>query len=228
MMTVTHLDDRERVLKGYKRQLLGGKLSSMEFRIIRPDGSVRYFWAEARYAVLDKAGKPLRTIGITQDVTERKMVEQALIEKKQKLEENTQRLEETNAALKVLMQHRDQDKGELEAKVLSNVKHLIEPYLEELEASASDRQKNCVYILKSNLKEVISPFTNTLTNKYFDFTPTEIRIANLVKRGKTTKEMANLLNVSESAVSFHRKNIRKKLDLPQKKSNLRSHLMNLR
>jgi DNA-binding CsgD family transcriptional regulator len=59
------------------------------------------------------------------------------------------------------------------------------------------------------------------------FTPREIDVAALVREGKTSKEIADLLNVSVSAVDFHRKKIRKKLGLKNDKSNLRSHLLTL-
>jgi len=53
----------------------------------------------------------------------------------------------------------------------------------------------------------------------------EIKVANLVKEGKTNKEIAELLYLSKNTILFHRYNIRTKLNLKNKKINLRSHLM---
>jgi PAS domain S-box-containing protein len=65
------------------------------------------------------------------------------------------------------------------------------------------------------------------TKNYTHFTPKEIQVADLVKQGKTTKEIAEITNSSERAIEFHRNNIRKKLGLANKKTNLRSHLLGL-
>jgi len=84
-----------------------------------------------------------------------------------------------------------------------------------------------VDIVESNLNEIISPFSRQLSSQYLNFTPSEIQIANLIKQGKTNKEIAELLYVSARTIAFHRENIRKKLDLTNKKANLRAHLSTL-
>ena len=112
---------------------------------------------------------------------------------------------------------------------MSNVKELVEPYLIKLKNTGLDEKQNAyVSILESNLKEIISPFSQKLSSKYFNLTPTEIQVAGLVKEGRTAKEIAELLNKSIRAIEFHKNNIRKKLGLINKKANLRSHLLSLK
>ena len=53
------------------------------------------------------------------------------------------------------------------------------------------------------------------------------KIANLVKDGRTNKEIASMLYLSENTVKNHRSQIRNKLGLKHKKINLRSYLRSL-
>ena len=137
-------------------------------------------------------------------------------------------LEETNTALRVLLKRREEDKVELEEKVLSNVKDLVLPYLERLQkTSLNPSQMSCLGILESNLNDIVSPFSRKLSSKYLALTPTEIRVANLIKEGKTTKEIAEFMNLSDKTIQAHRDNIRKKTGIKHKKRNLRTYLMAL-
>jgi len=163
---------------------------------------------------------------LEQEIEERRRVESALRKREVELKAQSHHLAEVNTALKVLLKQREDDKKELGDNVLSNVKELISPYLERLKKSRlNTNQKTLINILDSNLSNMISPFISKLSSKYFNLTPGEVRVANLVKEGKTNKEIAELLCISKNTVLFHRYNIRQKLGLKNKKINLRSHLL---
>jgi DNA-binding CsgD family transcriptional regulator len=136
--------------------------------------------------------------------------------------------EELNTALRVLLKKREEDKTDLEEKVLSNVKDLVLPYLEKLKNTSLDaNQKVYVGILESNLLDIISPFSHRLSSKYLGLTPTQIQVANLVKGGKATKEIAQLMHLSPRTVECHRENIRKRLGIKNTKANLRTYLSSI-
>jgi DNA-binding CsgD family transcriptional regulator len=142
------------------------------------------------------------------------------------LEVKSKSFEETNTALKVLLEKRDGDKVELEEKLTANVNQLIEPYLEKLKnTNLDERQKAFLSIVEANLKDIASPFLKSLTGPHLRLTPTEIQVAELVKQGKSAKEIADVMNLSWKTVKTHRRNIRSKLNLKNKKTNLRSYLL---
>ena len=163
---------------------------------------------------------------LAQEVAERRSVEDALRRREAELEAQSRHLAEVNTALKVLLKQRETDKAELQENVLANVKELVHPYLERVKKSRlSTDQLTLVRILESNLNNIVSPFIGRLTAKTYGLTPMEIRVANLVRAGKTNLEMAGLLCVSKNTVMFHRFNIRRKLGLKNKKMNLATHLL---
>jgi len=170
-------------------------------------------------------------IGIVEnftDITERKKSEEALRRREAELELKSRHLEEANIALKVLLRQREDHKAEIEERVLNNLKQMVMPGIETLRASGLNKnQMDNVNILESNLKDLISPFSQKLSSQYLGLTPKEIQVANLVREGKTTREIAQMLNVSPNAIVFHRYNIRKKLGLKNSKVNLRSYLCSL-
>jgi len=178
--------------------------------------------------IFNKNGEITGFVDLMRDTTERNRREQELRERDKELEIKTSNLEEANAALKVLLKRRDEDKIELEEKVLSNVKELIFPYVEKLKTSRIDeRQMVLIGIIESNLDDIISPFLRHLASKYSNITPKEIQVAGLIKDGKTTKEIAELLISTTRAIEFHRNNLRNKFGLKNKKANLRSYLLSL-
>ena len=180
-----------------------------------------------------KAFKVGQGLGIiTTDNSARKRTEKELERHRNHLEElvkeRTVNLEEANTALEVLLKKRERDKTDLEENMLFNVKELILPYLEKLSRGPlDDNQKVLMEIAKSNLDEIISPFIRGLSNRYLRLTPTEIQLANLIKQGKTTKEIAEMLCLAPSTIDFHRDNIRNKLGIKKKKINLKTYLSSL-
>ncbi len=111
-------------------------------------------------------------------------------------------------------------------KTIFNVKELIQPYLEKLKNSRLDeKQATYLEIVESNLKTILSPFIQGMPVDHLKLTPTEIQVANLIKQGKTSKEIANILHISSRTIDTHRYNIRTKIGLKSKKTNLRTYLL---
>ena len=188
-----------------------------------------YRWIQERAMIVcDERGDIDYVSGVFFDTTEQKRAEEALRKSETELQLKSSHLEEVNAALRVLLKRREEDKLEVEGSFLTNVKELIVPYVEKLKRSQLDpHQITLVKILDTHLKEMVSPFIKQFTSRFLNLTPTELRVASLIKDGRRNKDIAQVLSVSVNTIRSHRYNLRCKLGLKNKKVNLRSHLLSL-
>jgi PAS domain S-box-containing protein len=192
------------------------RLASEEIRDVEVySGPIRVHGKELLYSIIH-------------DISERKRAEEALRQRESELTTKSQEMEELNAALKVLLKRREEDKENLQENVLVNVEELIFPYIEKLKNDhLSPQQTTLVSIIESNIKEIVSPFATKLSSKFLNLTPTELQVASLVKKGRSSNEIAELMNLSPNTILFHRYNLRRKLGLKQTKVNLRTYLRSL-
>jgi len=159
----------------------------------------------------------------------RVIAEEALNKTNENLEktvkERTTEIYEKNIALRVLLDQRNDDKIKLEESIISNVEKLLKPNVTRLRKSAlSNNQQTILNVLESNINEIIAPFLNNISSSYIKLTPTEIQVANFIKQGATSKEIAESIGLSQRTVDTHRYRIRQKLKIIGKKINLSTYL----
>ena len=182
--------------------------------------------------LLDMDGKMIGAMETLQDITDRKLaqanLEKARNELEEKVAERTLNLEEVNTALKVLLKTKDDNTRQIEERIIFNIRELVMPYLGKMyQNELSDQQRTFLDIMANNLNDIISSASPGLSMKLLPLTPTEIQVANFVKQGKSTKEIAEILNLSGKTIETHRKNIRTKFGITKKKVNLRTYLLSL-
>ena len=222
-----HPDDRQKTRKNLESLSKENRIGTNEERVIMPDGEI-HWWQWSNQALFDEQDSKVELQSVGRDITKRKKAEDALRKSEAELAAQSRHLEEVNAALRVLLKQREEDKEDLEGRLLANVKELVLPYVDKLKNSRLDSdQMTLAAILESNIKEIISPFATKLSSRFLNLTPTEIQVASLIKDGKTSKEIAVLLNASENTVRSHRFHIRSKLGIKKKKVNLKSYLKSL-
>ncbi len=160
------------------------------------------------------------------DITERKQMENELRKSKDSLALQAEKLEVLNTALKVLLDQQEQNQRLTSARLKSNMQELITPYLERLkDGQMAPMDRVSLSVLESNLMDISSDFVYNLASCYPNLTPKEIQVANLVKEGKSSGEIAHVMGVSLGTVNAHRNNLRRKMGLGKGGANLRSHLL---
>jgi DNA-binding CsgD family transcriptional regulator len=218
-------DDAAKVAEGI-RAVIRGEVEEFlyDYPCHSEDGPHWYYMRAIRMA----GDGPVRVVASHEEITALKLTEEALKKSQEELIEQKQSLEETNIAMKVLLKQREEDKLDLEKKVLNNVKDLVLPYVEKLKnPRLKARDRTLVDIIDTHLHDIISPLLQRFTNAKILLTPQEMQVASLVKDGKTSKEIADVLNVSETTINFHRKNLRVKFGLTNQRTNLRSYLISI-
>ena len=194
-----------------------------EHDLIDNEGRIRHM-----FLTVDMIPGTKKSVASFTDITEWKEAERGLKKREKELRIKSRSLGELNTTLRVLLKEREGDREELEEKVLSNVRAFVLPYVDKLRRNRLDTKATAyVDIMESNLMDIISPFSRKISSKYRNLTPKEIQLANFIKEGKTSKEIADFLNVSKSAVDINRYRLRNKLGLNKVKANLRSHLVTL-
>lgn len=162
------------------------------------------------------------------DVTVKKLYNFELKQRESELRKKALDLQELNTALKVVLKRVEMDKIEIQENVTANMNETIKPYLKKLEEICStDKQRTYLDLINSEINNITSSLSIKLSSKYLKLTTSELNIANLVKHGKRTKEIAELLNISCQTIDSHRNNIRKKLGIRNKKVDLRTHLLSM-
>jgi len=159
----------------------------------------------------------------------RKTTEGILKAREVELEEKQKDLEEMNSALRVLLKQREEDKTAMETNIMKNIQTSVLPYLEKLQSSGL-REGQMAYLseVELHLYEITSSYVKELSSEYIGLSPCQTQVALLIKEGKSSKKIAELLNISLNTVLYHRYHIRKKAGLKGKKINLRSHLETLK
>lgn len=226
-----HAEDLPGLLRERARAVSEGTaLFRAEYRYVCPSG--RMGWVEEQTRpVHGPDGELLGYVGTLAEITARKNEEALLARHSEELEERvrerTAELSGMNVALEVLLRKREEDREELERAVLANVRRRILPALERLETACRGEAGPLAAEIRHGLQELTDPFRHRLSTACQDLTPAELRVADLIREGLSTKEIAARLGVGTSTVDTHRHGIRRKLGLDTRRANLRAYLLSL-
>lgn len=181
---------------------------------------------------IDLTVEPLRDthgeiIGITcaaWDITERKLSEEQLQEAHRRLREEHLELERKNIALREVLNQIESERKRTARQLQTNVERIVLPTLSKLETKTGDAAQELLMTLRASLSEITSPFVSQLESQFAKLTPREVEICNLIRNGRTSKEIAQSLDTSLETVRSQRKSIRKKLSIDNAGVNLSSYL----
>ncbi len=159
-------------------------------------------------------------LGFTIDISKQKHIEEELKRTQHELEarviERTEEVRRKSIALQELIAHLEQERDEIKKQISENIDQSIRPALQRLKSNCPESMIPELNKLESNFLEIASPFLSRLEKIGARLSPRELEICQMIKAGLTTKEIAGSLNTAEETVFKQRKNIRKKLKLPNR------------
>ena len=150
--------------------------------------------------------------------------QEELVKTKSELEILNRELVQTHHAMSVLAKNIDRKKVELEKKVSTTITSKVMPIIKEL---LTEKRAKRFWPEISSMAEYLNSITtkSELHLKLISLlTKTELKIAAMVKNKMTSKEIARLMYISLETVKAHRKNIRRKLNINNKKHKLSEYL----
>lgn len=152
----------------------------------------------------------------------------ALAELETRVAARTASLEEANAALRALIASLETARAEMARATRRRVEGLVKPHLARLRQGgmAAEPLRAQLDLVEAGLDALTDPAAGGRLRAYERLTPAEIEVAELVRLGCSSKDIARRLLRARSTVEFHRDGIRRKLGLARR-ANLRSHLLAL-
>jgi len=216
----SYFTEPKRAKSGYLKAFKEGLVRDYELEIKHVDGHTTPVIFNAS-VFKDKSGNTRGIFAAARDITLRKMFEEELTKK-------SDVLEDLNTALKVLTDRYKNEQKELEDNIVANIRDRITPYIERLKHTRLDAgQSVLVEIIERSFYEITSSFVKSISQIYYKFSRKEMEIVPLIKDGKTTKEIAEIMGLGKRTVDSYRDNIRTKLGLTNKKANLRTYLLSI-
>ncbi|WP_054699502.1 LuxR C-terminal-related transcriptional regulator [Desulfosarcina cetonica] len=146
----------------------------------------------------------------------------------EKAKQDAEQLHEMQSALKILMEYRENEKTEILRSVAKNLNDRVLSHFDTIRMRWPNADLNQLLgALEVTIMEIASPMGSKIS-EHVHLTPMESRVIDLIRQGRTSKEIANLLGITVRGVTFHRGNIRRKLGIHNRKKNLQTLLNELK
>jgi DNA-binding CsgD family transcriptional regulator len=153
-----------------------------------------------------------------------RIIERFRIKKQLQLESRS--LKDANTTLNEVLRRKQSEQSEVGKLIQTNINKVVIPMLNSINLTLNEQQQKTLHVIINNLHDIASPFASKLSSEFMSLTPQELIICNLIKEGFSSKDIAHAKGLSIATVNNHREHIRKKLNLDNKKINLRSYLAN--
>ncbi|MFP4561722.1 MAG: PAS domain S-box protein [Spirochaetia bacterium] len=214
--------DKKTILRKYKRAIESGDNYTFEYTIEhRIIGEIRHI-RDCGQVIRQTDKSVVMYEGVISDITARKKLEEEL----ELREESIRRLQ---SDLHSALRFADRSIFSTAEFLDFHITHRILPYIDQLKSQIDEpKALATIDLVESNMSDLLLPVHGEMSRlKNYNLTPMEIRVVDLIKKGKTSEQIAEILNISTRGVNFHRSNLRKKFGLTDTDTNLYAFILSL-
>jgi len=191
-----------------------------EFIMQQQKDGMRRYLTSTIFAIRNRKNEKAGFGLISRDITEQ---ENGVLELEQKKKE----AEDTNIALKVMLDQHTRARESIEEQISIKLQELVNPYLNLLgNSSVNEKQAETIRIIQAHIDSISQQFSPKAREIMLKLSPRESMISDLVRQGKTSKDIAEILHIGLRTVETYRNNLRKKLGINKKKVSLQTFLTN--
>jgi FixJ family two-component response regulator len=165
-----------------------------------------------------------RTKELTDSLNELKSVLDTLFIKEKELKKKNRELLETNTTLSTLLKRREQEHKDIRQDIAVQIGEMVLPLLRKAQKKATGFTQNYIETAQANLLDISSEHSHDIALASAKLAPRELQIIHYIRQNKTSKEMADILDLKVSTIESYRENIRKKLRLKNQKINLKKFI----
>lgn len=186
-------------------------------KIMQADGKVKIY-NTIKVPLFHADGRRKGLVVIGRDITED-------IRASEELQRKNKEIHDTNIALQVLLDQHQGRHEQLAQQLLLNLKRIVFPYIELLgHTDLQEEGREYLQLITAHLNTLMDSFCTKLDSPSIGLTPKELLVTDMIRHGKSSADIAKLLNLTIRTVEVYRNTIRKKLKISGKKINLYSYL----
>jgi len=197
-----------------------GHVRDFPFDVVIKDGTTIACHLSAELIELD--GRKCM-LAVSRDVTEMKRADERLRETTEKLHRDHVELVRKNIALNEVLEHLKEEKEQYRHELCSNVENLVLPMLRKLREDSAIPEAEFERLAQT-LDEVTGRHIDQFKNNLSKLTPRELDILEMIRGGRSSKQIAEALDLSSQTVHKHRQSIRRKLQIDHREINLAAYL----
>ena len=221
---IAYAKDHEKIERRLSRLSPALPVVVIENRVYKGDGSIRWVQFINR-GIFDSSNQLIEIQSVGRDISDLKEIQIALQQKEEELSLKNRRLEKLNIAFEVVIEQKNEQLDNLRSDIIKQYNSFVKPHVEELKKISQSWQENqYLKLIEQGMQHILSPFARQIMSLNHHLSPMETKVATLITSGTTIMDAARELKISPHTVKYHRKNIRSKLGIQNKKINLRSYL----